>query len=150
MPRLNGLEALAELKQKFPALKTIVVSALSDEATLNAVKEQGAFGFIAKSDLTDNILPAIKAALAGKKYFSNHNVQEIKPVLPGPDLEELLTPREKEILFHIARGSKNKEIADSLKISVRTVEFHRANLMSKFKTGNTMELIKAAIQQNLV
>ncbi|MBE7440194.1 MAG: response regulator transcription factor [Spirochaetales bacterium] len=150
MPRLDGFEVCRQLRSEYPQTRVILMSATGGRETVEKAKKVGAHGFISKQEISESIIRAVKTVTRGQKYFSSSKPRAVTPVVTGPDLAELLTDREKDILRLISKGFKNKEIAAELELSIRTVEFHRANIKGKLQSGNTMELVKTAIQQNLV
>jgi len=150
MPRPDGFELCSQLRKDFPETRVILMSATGGREIVDKVKKVGADGFISKDEIAESIIKAVKAVTRGEKYFSMIKPRPVPAVVAGPDLTDLLTGREKDILRLIAKGFKNKEIAAELDLSIRTVEFHRANIKTKLQSGNTMELVKTAILQNLV
>jgi DNA-binding NarL/FixJ family response regulator len=139
MPNLRGIEAIHEIKAIHPGLKTLILTMHKDKEYLHQAISAGADGYLLKEDADTELFSAIETVRKGKIYVSPHLANDLvdewakirrgdaKP-LSEP---ERLTTREKEILKLIAEGKSSKEIADLLCISVRIVEHHRANLMSK-------------------
>ena len=157
MPKLNGLEAIKEVKRLNPATKIIVLTVHNAEEYVLATLEAGADGYVLKDANRFELLMAMNHVLEGKRYLSPgvsekviHGYLEGKKSLKGQSSWESLTQREREILKLIAEGYKNKEIADTLCISQKTVEKHRTNLMTKLNLHNVAALTSFAIEKGLV
>ena len=157
MPRMNGMEAIREIKKVSPKTKVLVLTIHKTEEYILATFRAGADGYALKDATHDELVLAIRSVLAGKPYVSP-GISEwvIEGYLSGKkefrlsSIWETLTSREREILKLIAEGYKNKEIADHLYISVKTVERHRANLMQKLDLHNVQGLTALAIEKGLV
>ena len=157
MPRMNGLEALAEIKKQHPETKVVVLTVHKTEEYVLAALERGANGYVLKDADHAELRLALEQVLAGKRYLSpGISQQVIEGYLDGrkqpkvPSAWESLTDREREVLKLIAEGYKNKEIADFLFISLKTVEKHRTNLMNKLDLHNTAALTALAIEKGLL
>lgn len=155
MPEMDGLTALREIHKTYPALKILILSMLKDYPHFHGVMEHGASGYMVKDDAPEQLVAAIKTVLRGKKYASPSVStmlvdRQLRTLGQGeiPSLE-ILTKREKEILAMIAQGKLNKQIAAKLKISIRTVEHHRANLTDKLGFKDTASLVKYALAKGL-
>jgi DNA-binding NarL/FixJ family response regulator len=155
MPHLNGIDALAQLKKNDPNVKVVFLTMHREVAYARRALEAGAFGFVLKHSAPDELVTALRAALAGKKY--------ITPAIAGEVLESIqsdprsskdpvasLTPRQREILQLLAEGKTAKEIAAVLEISTRTVEFHKYEMMQSAGIHNSAELVHFAIKHGLV
>lgn len=145
----NGLQELESLKLKFPELKVVFLTMHRDWSYLQKAFVAGADGYLLKSESTHSILSSIKFVLEGKKIFP----EEIKNFRPEVEVtQELvtivnrLTKREKEILNLLAEGKMNREIAEELELSVRTVETHRASIFKKLETDTIIELGRILVQ----
>jgi len=161
MPNVSGLEATETIKAEFPDIKILILTMHEDEEYIIRMYEAGASGYILKNAKMPELLDAIKTIAKGDFYFNNEvtqimlkgmqekNRESAKPSSFEKDAS-VLTDREIEIVKLIADGLSNKEIAEHLFISVRTVETHRKNLMKKIKVKNTAEIIKFAIHYELV
>lgn len=154
MPKMNGIDATAKVLEKYPKIKIVALSMHDEEKYLDSMLRAGAKGFLSKKVGLEDLEKAIKRVYDGKNYFSedlmNILVQKITPSNKGKQVEVNLTKREKEILKHIASGSSNQEIAEKLFISQRTVESHRANLLEKTNSKNSINLVIFAIRNNLI
>ena len=155
MPMLNGFEAATQIKKTLPATKLIFLSQHLNPAYLKHALRLGASGYVLKSGATEELQQAIETVLHGKTYISpsfGHNVIENLWNRSGEisNESEGLTDRQREILQLVIDGKANKEIADILHVSIKTVEFHRARLMAKLGVRSVAELTKVAIQQGLI
>lgn len=155
MPRLNGTQVLERIRGDDVNTRVIFLSMYSDGALVRQALRAGARGYLLKNSVKEELYLAVQAAVRGELYLSPP-VSEIlvgdylggKP--DGSSPADALTTREKEVLKLIAEGNTNVSIAGALQISVKTVEKHRASLLSKLKVRDTAGLIRAAIQQQLV
>ena len=157
MPMMNGADATKEAIEKYPNLKIMALTMFSDLKYLRLMAEAGARGFILKSIGKAELEFAINTVNSGKTYFSPQLLDEIAEFDPADasgkfleDLNERLTERELDVLQYIVKGLTSQEIADKLFISKRTVEGHRANLISKTATRNVVDLVIYAIRNQLV
>ena len=157
MPKMNGMEALKEIKKLAPDTKVLVLSIHSSDEYVLPVLKAGADGYMLKYDTQAELMSAIKSILDGKQYLSpGVSRQVIEGYLEGgsslksKSTWETLTKREREILKLIAEGYKNREIAEYLCISEKTVVKHRANLMGKLDLHNVSALTAYAVSKGLV
>jgi DNA-binding NarL/FixJ family response regulator len=157
MPRMNGMEAIREIKKQSPRTKILVLTVHKTEEYILATLKAGANGYILKDSTHAELMIAVKNVLSGKHYISPGISEKViegylegRKTLKIRTSWETLTQREREILKLIAEGYKNKEIADDLCISVKTVEKHRANLMEKLNLHNVQALTAFAIEKGLI
>ncbi len=157
MPKLGGLEAILEIKKRVPQSKILVLTIHDGEEYILAALRSGAGGYVLKDATQAELRIAIHSVLMGKTYLSPGISEKIiKGYLQGKTWEEprstwnSLTRRERELLKLIGEGHKNKEIAQYLHISVKTVETHRANLMKKLDLHSAAALTAYAIEKGLV
>ncbi len=156
MPKLDGIAALRILSKKYPGLKVLVLTMLKDKEHFKQAMASGARGYVLKEDAFEQLVKAIKAIIQNKKYVSGaldeveqDDTNRFQAQMLTPSLE-ILTRREKEILKGIACGMANKNIATSLKISVRTVEAHRGHLTTKLGIKTTANLVKYAMAKRII
>jgi len=157
MPRMNGLDAIREIKKNSPETKILILTVHKTDEYIQAALEAGANGYVLKDSSHTELSLAIRNVLEGKYFISPEisgkiiggYLQGKKPVKPTTTWDTL-TQREKSILKLIAEGYKNKDIADFLCISVKTVEKHRANLMQKLDIHNISDLTALAIAKGLL
>jgi DNA-binding NarL/FixJ family response regulator len=146
MPRLRGIEALREVKKLFPAVNVLVLT--MHREYLHQALSAGAEGYLLKEDADRELFSAIDKIRQGRIYISPRLREELsEDEVPVP---EPLSARETEVLNLIARGKSNREIAEILFISVRTVEAHRATILSKLNLRNTADLVRYAIEKGFV
>lgn len=158
MPKTNGTECIHNLKKRSPEIKVIVLTMHSGEEHVHDALNAGADGYILKEDSRDELLLAINNVLNGKKYLSpSISSHIVDGYLNKKDYGtktitswNKLTRREREVLKLIAEGFRNKDIAEYLSISIKTVGKHRSNLMKKLDLHNISSLTNYAIQNNLI
>ena len=157
MPRMNGLEAIKEIKKRSPETKIITLTVHKTEEYILATLQAGADGYVLKDATHSELVIAIKNVLIGKRYLDSGISEKViegylegKRTLKTKSPWDTLTPREREILKLIAEGYKNKEIADYLFISLKTVEKHRSNLMKKLDLHSVAALTAFAMEKDLV
>lgn len=157
MPRLNGLKATRQIRKADPAARVLILSAHAEDDYIQRATESGAAGFLLKQASAHELCHAIREVHAGKTFFSSvvsRRLDRLKhsAVRTGwrgkPAAQ--LTSRETEVLQMIAEGRGNKETAGELGISVKTIEKHRANLMSKLDIHDTAGLTRYAIGAGIV
>ena len=150
MPGMNGIEAARELKQSYPEVKIIALSMYSDEQYYAGMIEAGADGFLLKNSSFSVVKRAIDEVMSGRNYFSQEIVQSLVKNRQKPDepsQQHPITERETEVLRLICEGLSNAEIAEKLRLSRRTVDKHRENLLEKTHSKNTVALVLFAIRQ---
>ncbi len=158
MPLLNGLEATRQLLHTAPGTKVLVLSAHSDDAYVEQVMALGASGYLIKQTAASVLPEAIRQVYKGKPYFSpsisKRRLAREKKALDRGDLPNKkptsLTSREMEVLQLVAEGKANKESAEELHISVKTVEKHRQSLMEKLNIHDTASLTRYAIAMGII
>jgi DNA-binding NarL/FixJ family response regulator len=155
MPLLNGFESAKQIHSIRPSAKLIFLSQHLNPAYLRHALKLGASGYVLKSDTSQELDRAIRTVLRGQTYITPAFGQDVIDNLWSRSGEvnnqrEKLTDRQHEILQLIIDGKGNKEMADILHVSVKTVEFHRARLMTKLGVRTAAELTKAALQQGLI
>jgi len=155
MPEISGIELTALLKEECPSVKVLLLTMHQEAEYVIQSFKNGVYGYLHKGVEEGEIVTAINEISLGNKYY-NHNVAKIlaenlvtSDNKDGKGIEEL-TKREKEILGELVNGLSNKSIADKLFISVRTVDTHRANIITKLNVNKTAALVKYALKNNLV
>jgi two-component system response regulator NreC len=157
MPKLNGIDAIREIKSQHPEIKIIVLTVHKSEEYIIAALQAGANGYMLKDASQNELLLAIDYVINGKTFLSPSISDKVvdaflntdKKDKPGAVLDNL-TAREREILKLVAEGNTNKKIAEHLCISLKTVEKHRSNLMQKLDLRNTAALTAYAIAKKMV
>ncbi|HEY3827851.1 MAG TPA: response regulator transcription factor [Solirubrobacteraceae bacterium] len=153
MPRMTGLQAAREIHRRRPALKILMLSMHDNEQFLYDALQAGASGYVLKSLADRDVVRACRAAVRGEPFLYPGAVSEvIRHYLEGPaeDHPDPLTPRELQVIKLIAEGNTNREIAEALTISDKTVERHRANMLEKLGMRDRVELTRYAIRRGLV
>lgn len=147
MPRMSGIEATRRLKELLPAVQVLILTVHEDTSLMREAIQVGASGYILKRAVESELINAIHSVMHGELYVHPAMTRALfssivaQPKSPTPT-EELLTSREIDVLRLIIRGYTNRQIADHLSLSVRTVESHRASLMSKLNLHNRLELVR--------
>jgi DNA-binding NarL/FixJ family response regulator len=157
MPRLSGNQAIGRVRALGVATQVVILSMYSDETLVREALRNGAKGYLLKRSVTEELLLAIRAASRGEIYLSpaisRSIVADLLTLQTDADASspfERLTSREREVLQLISEGHTNKAIAQILTVSVKTVEKHRANLMSKLNVHDLAGLMRVAIKHGLV
>ena len=150
MPGMDGLSLVNTIRRIFPNMKTIVLSMHDETHLVKEILRTGINGYVLKKDTHRELLKAIHEVQSGKVYLSNDINKILITNLQNPEEGRLLTDREREILKLIAKEYSNKEIAEELFISERTVETHRKNIFKKTGTNSLVGLIKFAYANNLI
>ena len=157
MPVLNGIDAAAQIANRFPHIATIVLSMHSDEGYLLRALKAGARGYLLKDSAEAELVQAIRSVHEGKAFFSpalsrmliDDYIRHLQQ-RGGEDSYELLTPREREIFQLLAEGRSSKEAAQLLNLSPYTVETHRGNIMQKLNLHSLPELILYAVRKGII
>ena len=152
MPELNGIQATREMKIERPDLKVLALTAYDNPVYLRQLFDAGATGYILKNHAAHELIDAIRVVASGGTYLDPTMANSAAFPPPGERLRGEakrgeLTEREGEILLLVARGYTNKEIAARLTISVKTVETHKANVMSKLDLKNRADAVRFAVGQ---
>jgi DNA-binding NarL/FixJ family response regulator len=155
MPHLNGIDALVRLRQDGDRTPVVFLTMHRDVSFARRALEAGASGFVLKHSAPVELIAAIRAALQGKTYLTPQLTGEVLQAMKeGPEQVgepiDSLTPRQREVLQLLAEGRSAKEIASSLEISTRTVEFHKYQAMETLGLHTNAELIHFAIKHGLV
>jgi DNA-binding NarL/FixJ family response regulator len=157
MPQLNGIEAVSLIAKASPKTQSVILSMHTDETYILRALSAGAKGYMLKDAVEDEILPAVRAILRGKSYFSpaiaKTLLEDYVRYLRQRGLEDsydLLTDREKEVLQLLAEGRSNKDVANVLGLSVTTVETHRTNMMQKLGLHSTAEIVLYAVRKRII
>ena len=168
MPRMSGLEATTLIRKLYPDVKVLILSMYDDDEYVQRVIQAGASGYVLKGVAADDLVRAIHEVHRGSSFLQptiaakliEDYVRRVRGDQPAVteaprhqvprDDEEPLTTREREVLALIAGGSTNQRIADLLKLSRKTVESHRTNIMKKLDAHDVTELVRYAIRTGLI
>ncbi len=156
MPLLNGLEAIPKILKVAPNAKILVLSMHDEEQLIQSALEEGASGFVLKSDAEQSLYKAIETVISGKRFVSPSvtrmvlNSRPLSLTKAAFSHERFLTGREQEVVHLLAEGFSNKQVADLLSISVRTAENHRARLSRKLGLKSFSGLVRYAIRNHII
>ncbi len=153
MPRMTGLQAAREIKAQSPSTVVLMLSMHDDERYSYEALQAGAAGFVLKRAADTDLIDAVRAAMRGDSFVAPSNQAALLREWADGGLDrpqEELTPRELEVVKLIAEAHTNRQIADVLHVSEKTVESHRANLLHKLGMRDRVELVRYAIRRGLV
>jgi DNA-binding NarL/FixJ family response regulator len=157
MPKLNGIEAIRQIKDFSPDIKAIVLTMHNDVAYAMRAFDVGANGYIVKHAAADELITAIREVIKGRTYITPHIAGELfLAVRNSVDQDQQdtpiarLTPRQREVLQLVAEGHTAQQIADALCISRRTVEFHKYKIMDALGVKSSSDLVAVAIKHGVV
>ncbi|HEY4360712.1 MAG TPA: response regulator transcription factor [Bryobacteraceae bacterium] len=152
MPELNGIEATRRLAASAPRTRVLALSMHKDSMYVREILRAGARGYLLKDSGDADLIAAVRAVAKGEGYISpsvsDAVLSDYRRHVTDP--LDLLTSREREVLQHIAEGKTNKEIANTLNLSVYTVEAHRGRIMEKLNLHSTGELVRFALRNGLI
>lgn len=156
-PGKDGLTATAELKKQLPELAVLILTMHDDDEYLFRAIHAGASGYVLKNAPHEELLAAIRSVASGQAYLSPASTKRLMAQYvesakrkDAEDSYEALSEREKEIVSLIAKGYSNKEVAEQLVISVKTVETHKSNIMEKLGLKTRPDLVKYALKKGLL
>jgi two-component system response regulator NreC len=158
LPGMGGIEAIRQVRERFPDVRVVVLSMHESEEYVFRALRAGASAYVVKQSTSTELVLALRAVAAGSTFLSPA-ISEIliddyvhRAASQARDREALhiLTPREREVLQLIARGLNNRQIAERLHISIKTVETHRGNMMGKLDVHDRAGLVRFAMQSGLI
>lgn len=145
LPGIDGLEFVRAARQSQPQVRALVLTTLTDVLTLTRVRESGVEGYVEKDAPLERLEAALAAVAAGRSYYSPRLTDTLAHENGrARALGKILSRREQEVLSYVLTGKTSRDISERIGLSVRTVEFHRANLMSKLGATNVTELLTNA------
>ncbi|TXK52203.1 response regulator transcription factor [Pontibacter qinzhouensis] len=158
MPVMNGIEAASQISKQHPGTKCLMLSMHNNEDYILKSVEAGAFGYLLKDTTRDEMVRALRTVASGEKYYSPSvsniiiasYLQKVNDTEKSASKKSKLSKQEKAILKFIVDGSNSREIAEKLNLSVRTVDNHRASMMKRLMVKNAVELVRKALDENLV
>jgi DNA-binding NarL/FixJ family response regulator len=153
MPKLTGLQATREIREQAPDVSVLILSMYDDERYLFEALKAGASGYVLKTQADVDLLAAVRAVERGEPFLTPEAQRAlIKDVLGQSEAghTDELTPREQEVVKLVAEAHTNKEIAEILHLSEKTVENHRSNAMRKLGMRDRVELVRYAIRRGLI
>ncbi len=154
MPMLNGLDVTRQLKAAVPHAKLIFVTMMSEPFYISQAFAMGASAYVLKQSASTELLSALSAALKNQRYVSPQLSLEVQDAIETPwvkpeGFSSKLTPRQLEVLQLLTKGLSTKEIADSMQVSTKAVEFHKGNITRRLGIRTTAELTRFALSQGL-
>ncbi len=150
MPVLNGVDAAREIARIAPDCPVILLSGIDDTRFIREALKVGVKGFVQKSQGCDELVHAIEEVRDGRLYVSPGASQAIVDLATPAQDGSKLTPRERQVLQLVGEGKSTKQIAEVLRISVKTAEFHRGRLMKKLNVHDTANLVRYAIREGWI
>ncbi|MBB3242052.1 DNA-binding NarL/FixJ family response regulator [Pseudomonas sp. Tn43] len=144
---INGLELTRLLRSQYPTLKVLVLSMYDNYEYVSESVRSGASGYVLKNAPSREIIAAIEAIVSGGTFYSAEIAQRL---IADKSTDNELTPRENQVLYKMAQGLNNKEMARELDISVRTVETHRLSIRRKLNIDKPAALVKYAIDHGII
>ena len=155
MPGLSGIEIARQLREPLPSTCVLILTVHEDKSLLREAIQAGAAGYILKRAVESELIDAIRAVARGDLYVHPAMTRALladstPPANPSSVAADVLSPREIDVLRLVALGYTNRQIADDLHLSVRTVENHRANLMDKLQLHSRVELVRYATEHHLL
>jgi DNA-binding NarL/FixJ family response regulator len=153
MPRMTGLQAAREIRSHVPDTRVLLLSMHDDERYFLEGLEAGAAGYVLKRAADTDLIGAVRTVADGRSFLSDDAQRALMDEWlesGSPEPDDPLTPRELEVVKLIAEAFTNRQIAETLKLSEKTVESHRANVLSKLEMRDRVELVRYAIRRGLV
>jgi DNA-binding NarL/FixJ family response regulator len=146
MPVKSCVEAAIEIRRQFSGACILMLTAFDGDEDIHKALQAGAQGYVLKSSPGEKLLPALRAVAAGQRWIPN----EVANRLASRNTFESLTPREVQVLNHLAKGLANKEIADVLNISEHTAKDYLKSILAKLRVADRTEAVTAALQRGII
>ena len=156
MPRVDGVEAVAEVLRLMPRTHVVMITTFTSREAVVPALRAGALGYVLKSDPPERLLSAVREAVAGRTQLSPQALEAVVGHLRESDnraslpASVTLTARESEVLNHLAEGHSNREIAELMVLSEKSVKLHVTNMVSKFQVRDRLQLVIAAHKAGLI
>ncbi len=146
MPVKDGIQATIEIRKRFPDAAVLMLTAFDGDADIRRALEAGVKGYVLKSSTGEDLIPALRAVAAGERWVP----AEVAARLASQRSFEELTPREVEVLQHLARGLANKQIAESFRITEYTVKDHLKSILAKLRAADRTEAVTVALRRGII
>jgi DNA-binding NarL/FixJ family response regulator len=146
MPLKNGVEVAKEIQSQNGSVRILMLTAFDGDEDIHKALTAGVRGYVLKSSTGEQLVPALRAVAAGKKWIP----EEVADLLAKRNQFEPLTPRELEVLHELAKGLANKQIADVMNISMHTTKGYLKNILTKLNVADRTEAVTVAIQRGLI
>jgi DNA-binding NarL/FixJ family response regulator len=154
MPELNGLDATRQIRERTSKTHVVVLTLDDSDALIRELLRAGAIGYMLKTDAASDLVAAIRSVAEGRPFFTpsvaRMVVQGYLEAGSPSSATDQLTPREREVVQLLAEGRSNKEVAQTLGISVKTAETHRAHIMRSLNLGSICDLVHFAVRENII
>lgn len=156
MPNMDGIEATRLITQKYPQIKIIMLTIMDNEQSIYESIKAGAIGYLIKESSPQDLFDSIQEIIKGGAPMSPEIARKAMKIIQNPDvvnkenIDFKLTSREKDVLYHLSKGSNYNQIASNLIISPNTVRRHMENIYKKLEVHNKAEALQVAYQNNLV
>jgi DNA-binding NarL/FixJ family response regulator len=156
MPQMNGAEATRQIKRRFPSTRVLILTMHENQQYLMQIINAGAIGCVLKRSAGAELVTAVRAAARGESYFSpsmaSMLLEDYRVRLGQQEADDvgMFTEREREVLQLVAEGKTNKEIADILTVSIKTVQTHRAHIMEKLDAHDRTDLVRYAMRKGII
>jgi DNA-binding NarL/FixJ family response regulator len=146
MPVKDGIQATLEIRKRFPDASILMLTAFDGDVDIRRALDAGVKGYVLKSSTGEDLIPALRAVFAGQRWVP----EEVAARLTELKSFEELTPREVEVLHHLAKGLANKQIADALHITEYTVKDHLKNILAKLRVADRTEAVTVALRRGII
>src|SRR5512137_1139783 len=146
MPVKDGIQATIDIRKRFPDASIVMLTAFDGDADIRRAFAAGVKGYVLKSSTGEDLIPALRAVFAGEQWVP----AEIATRLAALRTFEELTPREVEVLQHLAKGMANKQIAEALHITEYTVKDHLKNILAKLRVADRTEAVTVALRRGII
>lgn len=151
LPGMDGLDFVRAVRQGRPEVRSLILTSLTDPLAVTRIRESGVEGYLEKDASPAELAEAVREVAAGRTYFSRRFREALaREGAKALAVGKILSRREQQVLAHVLGGRTSREIAEVMALSVRTVEFHRANVMAKLGAANVTELFTNARRHGLV
>lgn len=152
LPLISGIEATRQIRMRVPSVEVLIFTMHDNEILMRDLFKAGARGYLLKSDAAQHLIAAVESLAAHRPFFTGKASEALLETFltSTRQIDQILTGRERSVVQLVAEGHSNKQIANVLSISVKTVETHRASVMRKLDIGSTAALVRYAVRNKLI